>query len=74
MAEKLPIGCAARHQEILDRSNKLFESFVNGNRGYVAQELVDMEPKAALAVLAVMMDSANHDVSYDLTKYFVETA
>lgn len=70
----LPIECRARHQEIYDRAEKLFTNFVNGNRNDVAQELLDMEPKAAFAVLVLMMDTANDQTRADLIRYYVETA
>lgn len=50
----LPIGCAARYAEVERRADELLESFLNGNRKVVLEELESMEPRAAFAVLARM--------------------
>lgn len=53
--EELPIQCTARFNEITRRADSLAETFKNGNRKDLLEALLDMEPKAALAVLAEIM-------------------
>ena len=72
--KKLPKGCADRYLEIHWRASSLFNQFVNGNKDDVAEALSDMEPKAALAVLAVMMEKANVTVRRSMQTYLVEVA
>ena len=74
MSEPLPIGCAARYGEIKRRAWHLQENFVNGNRNDTYQELKDMEPGAALAVLSLMIKLSNHEVVEDITRYLMEVA
>jgi hypothetical protein len=70
---KLPIQCRARADEIFRRADYLTNWFINGNRNDVAVDLLDMEPKAALAVLATMMENSPQE-SRSMARYFVETA
>jgi len=72
MAEKLPIGCTARYNEILHRARELLETFINGNRKYTVQELEGMEPRAALAVLSEMMIRSSPVEQEDLNRFLKE--
>ena len=74
MAEKLPIGCAARWEEIHRRARRLLLDFINGNRNDTYKELKEMEPAAGLAVLSVMMTECTKVVRNDLYRYFTEVA
>jgi hypothetical protein len=70
--EPLPIGCRERYQELSRRGLYLLDSFVNGNRGDVLQALLEMEPKAGLAILTEMMRNASDDVQESLNRYFMD--
>ena len=74
MTGPLPIGRTERSNEITRRGEALYESFFNGNRNYVRDQLLEMEPGAALAVLAYMFRFALDDEYVDLYRYFVEAA
>jgi len=74
MTDPLPMGCRARYDEIHQRSDRLLETFINGNRKDLLEELVETEPKAALAILALIMDSTRSDVRGDLTRFLAESA
>ena len=69
----LPIGCAARYQEIERRAKKLMMVFINGNRKDTIAAFEDMEPKAALAVLSEMM-MHGPDLRGDLNRWLKEVA
>jgi len=72
--DTLPVECRARMEELHRRADRLFEMFINGNRNDVAQELLHMEPKAALAVLTVMMIATNEEARTSISRYFTEVA
>lgn len=74
MGEPLPIGCASRWEEIHRRGRRLLLDFINGNRNDTNKELKEMEPNAALAVLAVMMTECTKDTRVALYRYFTEVA
>jgi hypothetical protein len=74
MTDRLPIGCAARWEEIHRRGRRLLRDFINGNRNDTFVELVKMDNAAGLAVLSVMMKEANKEVREDLYRYFTEVA
>lgn len=70
----LPIQCRARFEELHRQGLKLLETFINGNRKDTLQALLDMEPKAAMAVLTEMMRNASDDVQERLNAFLMEMA
>jgi hypothetical protein len=70
----LPTQCAARYREVELRASRLLETFINGNKNDALEALKDMEPTAALAVLAAMMRNADEDNRESLFSYFMEVA
>lgn len=71
---RLPIGCADRYNEIIQRAGYLGELFVNGNREIMLNQLLDMYPRTALAVLAVMMAHATTPFQENLRQFLLEVA
>jgi len=71
---ELPIQCRARHEAIRKIAKEFLESWINGNKNTVRDELLDMEPLAALAVLSKMMHSSDSEVRAYITSYFMEVA
>lgn len=59
MGERIPTQCRARFDWVLNRGNELRESFVNGNKKDVLDELEELasleSPCVAFAVLGAMM-------------------
>lgn len=72
--KSLPMGCRDRYDEISKRVDRLFEMFLNGNRGEFLKALEEMEPRAAFAVLAEIMFTARPDVQGDLHRFLKEVA
>jgi len=70
----LPIGCRARFVEIGDRAEILMETFIQGNRKSMLEDLVNMEPKTALAILAEIMCSYDREHRVDLQRFLKEMA
>ncbi len=74
MADTLPIGCRERYNAIVQISEELFETWINGNRKDVAAALAKLELPAALAVLALMMEGASSEERTHLTRFFIAVA
>lgn len=70
----LPKQCRARYNAIHDLASEFLDSFVNGNKNTVRDELLDLEPLVALAVLSTMMANADEETRISMTNYFVEVA
>ena len=70
----LPIGCAARYNEIQRLANELRETFINGNRKYMVETLEQMGTRPALAVLSTILVFAPKHVQRDLERFLVEVA
>jgi len=73
LTDPLPIGCRARHDEIERRSHFLLIQFACGHKNSVKDILLEMEPLAALAVLACMMEKGSSHM-YDIVTYFKAVA
>jgi hypothetical protein len=72
--DKLPKGCRARYEEIERRADALFDQFSNGNRKDVLEALENMEPRAALAVLAGIMTQSSRTLQFHMVAFFKEMA
>ncbi len=70
----IPVQCRARFVVIMEIAGELQESFINGNRNTVRDELLDLEPRVALAVLTVMMNRASEEGRTFMVNYFTEVA
>jgi hypothetical protein len=71
---ELPMQCRARFNAIHEIARELIDTFVNGNKNTARDELLELEPIVALAVLSTMMVNADEDTRISMANYFVEAA
>lgn len=70
----LPKGCRARFEAIGERAEKLMETFIQGNRKDMLNALMEMETKAALAVVAEIGATYDKEYVVDLHRFLKEMA
>jgi len=70
----LPTECRARKQHIVDEAFVLKLNFINGNREDTLTRLCGYDTRAALAILATMMNYVSRDIRHDFERFFQEVA
>jgi hypothetical protein len=74
MSRKLPIGCRDRHEAILRIAMRLKDSFNNGNKGDVLEELKKYNKVTAMAIVSCMTSYFCDDGDTSLHRYLMEVA
>ena len=70
----VPIGCADRLRFIETHARELSKTFLNGNRKDLLEELENMPPRVAFAVLATIMRWGSYEIRPSLMRFLQEMA
>jgi len=74
MGDPLPTGCRARYEAIYEKANILLDQFYYGNRKRVQEELSELPPLAAAAVVTIMLRAAQPETQKLLEQWLREVA